>query len=351
MPTLHDTTELTKNIIKWGGIGITAIIILVFLFRGSIVVYKSIFPDKPPAPEASFGKIPPIQFPESKITGNFTYVIDTVSGKLPAFSDRANVFETAVPVPNLLNLRDARIKLSSVSFSSNERRITDTVYTWTDRNNSSRVITYNIVSNDFNIISNYLADPFIRDQQGAPAAGIAVKEVTNFLEKLNLYPMDFDPTLTQTQYLTLQNNETFPATSISTGQITRVDLYRKSLNKHPIVHNNPPFSSYYFLIGRIDGRISILETQFNFQAITDKFSSYPLKSIEEAFDELKNNKAFIAAYYGTSKEILLKNIYLAYYIGDEKQQYIQPIFVFEGKNGFYAYVKAVRDTHLIESSN
>ncbi len=349
MPTLHDTTELTKNIIKWGGIGITSIIILVFLFRGSIVVYKSIFPDKPPAPEASFGKIPAIQFPVSKITGDFTYSIDTVSGKLPVFPDRAKVFETAVPVPNLLNLRDARIKLNSVNFSLNERRITDTVYTWSDRTDPDKVITYNIVSNDFNIISDYLADPFIRNQEGAPSSTIAIKEVTNFLEKLNLFPLDFDPTLTKTQYLTLQNNETFPATSISTGQITRVDLYRKSLDKYPIIYNNPPFSSYYFLIGNINGRQGILESQFAFQALTERYSSYSIKSVQEAFEELKNKKAFIAAYYGTSKEIAVKDIYLAYYIGADKQQYLQPIFVFEGKNGFYAYVKAVKDTHFIES--
>lgn len=346
MPTLHDTTELTKNIVKWGGIGITSIIILVFLVRGSIVVYKSIFPDTLPEPEAKFGVIPQIQFPLNKYTNDYTYVLDTVSGNLPTFPDRADVYETFVPVPNLLNLRNTRAKLATVDFILNETRITDTVYSWNDRTNRDKKITYNIVSNDFSIVSNYLSDPFLRNQQGSPPSNVAINLAIEFLESLELFPLDFDEKLTTTQYLTLQNNETFPATSISTGMITRVDIFQKAINKIPIVYPSPPFSSLYFLISKLGSQDTIIESSFNHQRVTEISSPYPLKTIQTAFEELKRGKGYIAAYYGTNKEISIKEVYLAYYMSDAKQQYLQPIYVFEGKNGFFGYVPAIVETKL-----
>lgn len=348
MPSLHDTTELTKNILKWGGIGITAIIILVFLVRGSIVVYKSVFPDVPPPPETAFGALPPLSFPKSKTDQKFTYVIDTVSGKLPSYPDRIKVFETVEPEPNLLNLRDTREKLATVDFELAETKITDTVYSWIDRTVTNKRITYNIVSNDFTISSNYLADPIVTSSQGAPSSNQALGEISTFLKALNLYPLDFDPDLTTTQYLTLQNNELFPATSISNGQITRIDLFQKDLDEIPIRYPLPPFSIFYFLLANRGPSTTLLEGQFSHQEISDISSTYPIKSIQEAYEELEDGKAYIANYYGTSSEIAIKNAYLAYYVTNEKQKYIQPIYVFEGKNGFYAYVQAIKQSQTSE---
>ena len=58
---------------------------------------------------------------------------------------------------------------------------------------------------------------------------------------------------------------------------------------------------------------------------------------------MKSQKAYIASYYGGSSNVSIKNIFLGYYIGATKQNYLMPIVIFEGERGFFAYVSAVRD--------
>ena len=40
---------------------------------------------------------------------------------------------------------------------------------------------------------------------------------------------------------------------------------------------------------------------------------------------------------------MIKKIYLAYYLSEQRQNYLMPIVIFEGNNNFYAYVQAVQD--------
>ena len=343
MPTLHDTTVLTKNVFKWGGAGIAGIILLVFLVRGGIALFNVIFPKTPPPPTTVYGKMTAIPFPESKFTQNYTYTVDTISGKLPVFPDRTEVFETVTPIPKLLNLRDARVLVNKAQFAAGETVITDTVYSWRYNSNFNKKMTYNIVSKDFSIDSNFLTDPTLSEQFGTPTGENATLAVVDLLEGLELYPLSLDEAKTTTQYLYVQDAQTFPATSISSAQITRVDLFHGDLNKIPVVYPNPPFSSLYFLV---KNGLEIVQGQFTLQALKVPGATYPIKSATQALEELKNGKGFIAAYYGESNEIVLKDSYLGYYMSDAKQQFIQPVIVFEGKNGFYAYVPAITDEWL-----
>ena len=87
---------------------------------------------------------------------------------------------------------------------------------------------------------------------------------------------------------------------------------------------------------------------FSHQVVSQENTTYPIKNVSQAFDLLKKNKAYIAGYFGTQTEIRIKDIYLAYYLGEEKQQYLMPVYVFSGKDGFTAYVPAVSDTWMLK---
>lgn len=77
--------------------------------------------------------------------------------------------------------------------------------------------------------------------------------------------------------------------------------------------------------------------------VSDEYSTYPLKTIGEAFDELKNKKAYIASYFGTQKQVKINDASLAYYIEKNEKDFVYPIIVFTGSDGFYAYISAIRD--------
>lgn len=345
MPSLYQATSLTKNILKWGGIGLGVIMILILLFRGGKLIANTLFPKKPLPPKAAFGKLPAIIFPENASNKSFTYSLDTVTGHLGTSPDRANVYKTIPPVPSLLDLQSTRNHVYQTGFNSSETLITDTQYSWRDAQQIDRLLTINTVSKDFTISSNYLTYPDL-----SPIGGVdpisAAKVATDFLQKLELYPSDFDPTKTATQLLTLQGNTLFASSSLSTAQMVRVDLFQSDINKLPIMYSHPPYSSMHFLVG---GHRSgqILDASFSHQLVGKDSTSYPIISRDAAYSLLKQGKAYIASYYGDSSDITIKDVYLAYFMSDKKQDYLMPIYVFEGKDGFFAYVSAVTDDWIL----
>jgi hypothetical protein len=97
----------------------------------------------------------------------------------------------------------------------------------------------------------------------------------------------------------------------------------------------------HFIVGGNNTR-ELMEASFNHQAVSNISSSYPLITVNDAYSQLKKNNAYIGSYFGDSNDIIIKKVYLGYYLGTTKQEYVMPVFVFEGKDGFSAYVSAVK---------
>jgi len=345
MPSLYQATSLTKNVFKWGGISLGALLVIVLLYRGGKIIASSLFPKKPPPPKTAFGKLPAIIFPDNVSGKPFTYSIDTVSGNLSNFKDRENVYKTVPPAPTLLDLQTTRTDAGQAGFNSSERLITDTQYSWRDAQQIDRILTINTVSRDFTISSNYLSYPDLAPT-GDTDPTRAIKTATDLLQKLELYPLDFDPSKIATQLLSLQGNTLFAATSLSTAEVVRVDLFQNDLNKLPIMYPHPPYSTMHFLIGGSKSN-TIFDSSFTHQQISADSTSYPIISSEDAFTILKDNRAYIASYYGDTSNITIKDLYLAYYLSDKRQDYVMPIYVFEGRDGFFAYVSAVSNEWIL----
>jgi len=344
MPTLHDTTDGIKKIAKWTGIGLGCILVIFLIIQGSAFFIKTFFPKPATPPQQAFGKLPKIIFPTSITNLPKSYRLDTVSGNLGQFSDRTNVYKVLSDVPTLLDLQKTRAALSKTPFTSNETYITDTEYSWVDSDRVDKKITTNIVSNDFTITSSFQTYPeIIATSSIDPASG--VEQATDFLKKLSLYPLDLTPEKTTTQLLAIQGTSIFAASSLSTAQLVRVDFFQSDINKLPIMYPHPPKSLLYLLIGgfRTD---EILEGTFYHQTISSESSTYPIISVQDAYDILKKGDAYFASYYGSSTIISIKNVYLGYFLGESKQDFIMPIYVFEGRDGFFAYVSAVQNTSL-----
>lgn len=349
MLTLYKATQLVKNIFKWSAIVIGGIFLVILLFRGGVSLYKIFFPKPPPPPTVAFGKLPRVSLPKSVIARKLTYTLDTVSGNLGSFPDRVKVYAIISKEPNLLNLEMTRARAQKINFTTDEKIISDTVYSWRDSSILNRKITFNIVSSDFSITSDYLRTPFLFKENTITPQG-AINLAESALRSMDLLPDDIDLSKTTTQLLTLQQSVLFPATSLSTTQLIRVDFFQKDIDNLPIYYPKPPFSIMYFLIGGTDSRGEIVEGQFYHQTISNKSATYPLKGVNQAFQELQSGKGSIAAYYGNSNEIIIKNVFLGYYLGSEKQQYLIPIYIFEGKDGFYGYVLAIKDEWLINDN-
>ena len=63
-----------------------------------------------------------------------------------------------------------------------------------------------------------------------------------------------------------------------------------------------------------------------------------------AWEYLQTGKGYVAKR--TTPNVTIRKISLAYYESNEPQEFLQPVYVFEGDNGFVAYVPAIKSEYL-----
>ncbi|MFH1186717.1 MAG: hypothetical protein V1697_00930 [Candidatus Levyibacteriota bacterium] len=347
MPTLSQVSFETRSIAKWGGIIVGVFLLLFILFKAGVFIKETLYPTPPPPPTVGYDVLNPIIFPEQKEERSFTYTLDTVTGTFPNFPDRAKVFTIAKAEPDLLALRKAEEKMNRADFSEKPVLIGQNVYKWTTNKPFPKAISYNILTLDFNLTSSFLNNPDSVSGKGFPLETQAIIDTANgFFSNLNSFPDDIDIDKTVVDLFTIKNYVLLPATSISNAQAARVYFFQNEIDEKPIFYSNPKASPINTLITGGNNRPEVAEANYYYQKITEKNETYPIKTAEQAFNDLKEGNAYIAASPQEENDVLIKNLYLGYYVGDEKQTYLLPIIILEGDNGFFAYVSAVTDVWI-----
>jgi len=342
MLTLAQASAITKTFIKWTVGVIGAILLILIAFRAGKIIKEIVSPTPPPPPTVAFGKLPKIQFPEKKITGQFTYTVDTLTGVLPVFPDRAKVFKMVPDRPDLLATQKAKDKVAKAGFKTNGILVSENTYEWISDDPLAKKLVFNTLTSNFTLTSSFLTDPAILSAINLPDKEKAISIAQSFLTSMSLLPLDLDPQKTKVTFLSIKNGVLVPSTSYSETQILRVDLFQKDIEKMPIYYPNPTVSNISLLIGGGKDEPQIVQVNYNYQGITEENATYPIKTAQEAYSELEKGMAYIASDVKPGP-ISINNVFLAYYIGENRQEYLLPIVVFEGKNNFIAYVSAVKN--------
>ena len=343
MATLSSTTAWTRKIIKWTVIGVGLIVVGLILFRLFEFVKNQFTP--PPPPTVSFGKLPEVAFPHSRTDEALSYSIDTITGALPVFPDRANVYKTIEPGPDLLALDKATEKVSGAGFNAFPSQVSEGVYQWSDGDSTQlpKKMVFNIFSSNFNISSPFLSDPQVLSANNLPNETAAINTAQNFLSNMSSLPEDLDLSKTQATLFSIKNGALESSTSLSNTQVVLVSFFQKSLNELPIVYPNPNSSTMSVLVSGGGRAPQIVRVDFFHQDIASGSATYPIFTSQEAFDKLKNGEVYIASHDGVSEKISIREIYLGYYLADQAQAYVMPVVVFKGNNGFTAYASAIKD--------
>lgn len=346
MFTLSDASTDVKKILISLSLIVGAIVAIFILFKAILIVKEIIFPSPPPAPTILFGKLQPQVFPKNVTDKTFTYTVNTLSGNLPTFPNQAKIYRTKQPAPDLLAVKKYDEKAQAVKFRSGYTSLSDKIFQWNstgDPASIDKTLRINIVNGDFTVTSNYLAYKSITSPKNVPTPDDATKLAQDFLTNMNVLTDDFDLTKTTTNLYTFSNGSLIPATSLSNTQIIEVNFFQKDIDKLPVFYEKPQSSNIRVLVAGGDYGPQVVEVDFNHQAISDVFSTYPIKTSAQAFSDLKNNKSYIGSYTGTASGINITDVSLGYYFSNTSQDFIMPVFIFTGDNGFTAYVPAVTD--------
>lgn len=346
MATLTETAFYTRNIIKWAIIGIIGFIILRLILGYTVGAIRRALPPPQLKPNNLYGRLSAISFPQgASPSGELTYRLETISGTIPEASSAAQVYLMPKEQINLGSLLDAQNFVKPIGFTNDPRKISDTVYRWVDPRNPLRSLELNIVSYHFTYTYAYIHDLTLFTDQQIPAPSQAISESVGFLQSLGVNHNDIDTVNPHVEYLQLKGNKFEKATSQSTANAVQVDFFRKNLNGMKVVTDNNESGVISFILSgarRADQRI--LSVKYRYwpleTAQVGRQAIYPLKTSAQMWQELQNHQAYYVSL-SSGNTAVITDAYLAYYDSDEPQLYLQPVMVFEGENGFMAYVPAV----------
>jgi len=322
---------------------------IIFLIVGKIVldagiaIYKKAFPAAPAAPTVKFGKLTKVPFPENGSKAKLTYILETPEGGLPTnIPTQSKVFFMPKSSPNLLSLDAAKTTAQALGFGTNPQQLSETMYLFNNPN-APVALQMNIVTGTFSISYNLAQDKSPIDNK-PPIGEVAASEFRSILSSANELPADLTGQA-NSNYLKLSNGQLVTALSLSESDIVKVNLFRKNYDNLPSVTGIPDQANVWAMISGSGNRNQkIIAAEYHYYTVDEsQYSTYPIKTPAQAFSELQANGAYIAAI-GLNKDgdsIKIRRMYIAYFDPGSVSEFYQPIYVFEGDNGFTAYLPAV----------
>ncbi|KKW09796.1 MAG: hypothetical protein UY49_C0038G0005 [Microgenomates group bacterium GW2011_GWC1_49_7] len=309
-----------------------------------MVLFLIIFPPKAPPPNNAFGKLPAIKFPAvATPSAQLVLQLETIQGAVPKASESAAVYFMPKTAPNLLSLNKAQEFATRLEFNPAPIQESKNIYRFNDAQFPLRRLRYDIVSGNFILRYAFERDPSVFVEKNLPLSEAAKIEAMNLLQSYDLYQTDLEEGATIVTFWRLQGEQLVPTSSLSQADAVRVDFFRKPIADAKIftpVPDEAPVS--LMLSGSANAKKHMLQFAYTFWPIDYQTSAtYALKTSDEAWAELQATKSYIARYPTGGGTAVVRNVYVGYYDSFEPQTYLQPIFVFEGDNGFLAYVPAV----------
>ncbi len=355
---LYEFAATVRRTIIYVAIGAVALIILWVLYGLAKNIYLRLNPPPESPPTVGFGKLPELRLPSLSIKGNPTYTLDTATGTLPEFDDRAEVVAIATPQPTLLGEEKARSLAKELDFGGEGVLSSDKKNLTFQDSTDGRTLTVDVTTQNFNLSTSIGR---IRSlPKGAALSGPdAIKKSQEILNRLGLLKFGFDTGNQTILFRAANNDATAEVGSTSEAHLTEVNFFRSLTEVSSQVYSILPAAPQQGLIqvwvttGLKPEINNILKISYNAQETEldkTKVETYPLRNISEAWGEIQNRQG--VAFVGTSEEltaIQITEVKLAYFDDPVYQNYLQPIYVFSGvaqnsrnqEVGFVAYSQAV----------
>lgn len=347
MASLTQVAISVRKTIRYG------IFFVIFLIVGRIALgaalnlYRKINPPPPPPPTVKFGKLPKLPFPTLEDRGGIpnpalTFSLETAEGGLPTLSPQASVYFMPKLASNLLSLQVAQDKAAALGFTPVGQEVSETLYKFPHKTEHSELLM-NIVTGIFSISFDLKSDSSPLSRR-PPAPEVAAAQVRSYLSSADLLPEDLTGETTH-EFLKQEGDSLVPALSLSEASLIKVNFFRKSYDNLSSLTAEPIEANVWFMVSGLPERNKqMIAAEFHYFPVDEsQFSTYPLKTSQDAWNELSAGNAYIAST-GLNVEggqVKIRDIYLAYYDPGQPTEFFQPIIVLEGDKGFIAYIPAV----------
>lgn len=347
---LSFTAYYTRKLIKWGGVGI---IIYIIAHISVVSIYRAIQnrAQEPPPPVAAYGPLPYVEFPSQDDNLEFIFRLETISGELPSdFPDRVNVFVSSNYQPNFQSYNSANDKAMRLGFRSEPLPVTESRYRWRMLDGLTGLLELHIFRGDFDMILDWASNEslLVSPTKGGSRELQAFNASKSVIQKVGSWSPDWNGGSYATLYYEYVNGQL-----VQVDRLTKADFLHVNLRPKPLAENmdfvsaDPQRPAVWALVSRLNNQV--VEMHFRYFGINrDQFTDYPIEPIQNVWQEVQNNQLYIASIGENQpgQEVIIRHFSLGYFLPTHYTQYIQPVFIIQGDNGFVGYSPAI-DRQLI----
>lgn len=342
--TLTQAAAAMRKVIVATGITLGILIVGRVFLEAAINYWKATHPEPPPPPTVGFGVLPKLAFPESVIKPT-KYTLQVSSTNLRPFSDRALVFFQPSQRASLLAVDKASRQATVLGFLFQPERITSEQYRWRRTQPLSAVLDYNIVNGTFTMKVDWQSNPAFLQGNRLPTEDQAIGLAKQTLGSAGILPKDMATGSAKVTYLKSDGDSYTNTVSFSEADFLQVDLFRTPVrSQFPILGERPNKGAVRVIMsGNQDRNLQTVAVEYNYLPVDYNTShTYPIITPNAGYQLLAAGKGYSASISEGQTEAVIRNIYMGYYdSGNKAQNYLQPIYVFEGDGGYVGYVSAI----------
>ena len=351
--TLTQTAIIVKQIIFFTAIFAIISIIAFVGYNAGYNYYISRRPLPEERPDNKFGQLPALDFPISVVpSSNFSYSLDTVTGNLPrldqdpGFKKIIKVYFINKPVATLLSPDRSVEFAGKFSITTPPQILSETLYRFFQ---DGKTLTVELDTQNFKFANTQVSP----SNEILPSDNNLTQGFKSFLSGVGASNLNLDEGSTKVTLLKEEEGQLVPTGARSEARYAHVSLWPKAIDGKLIYSPKYNVSLITALISgssnTIENYLSIEYTYWQIDQTTA--ATYPAKSLDLAFDELKSGSGTIIAEPGTA-QVSITSVSSGYFLPEKYTPFLQPIYIFEGPE-FVAYVGAIDTSNVAptQSSN
>ncbi|GAB4218857.1 MAG: hypothetical protein Fur009_2060 [Candidatus Microgenomates bacterium] len=299
-----------------------------------------------------FGRIEAPIIKNATTSANFSFTLDNIEGRPVTTTDSAKVYFIPKPATRFGYREKVYLMAKTLAFDTNiSYKLVDNFALFEQEKKKLKV---DITNYNFTYESLPNPDTLINSQANIPnQEKEIIDKATDFLKKINRYPDELIKGTTHIVYVKYNPNlESYVNVSTAgDANLVEVDFFRQYPDGVAVV--SPKFfnsQNYVVMMFDKNDYIVVKAQIAHFEKSDTQYDLYPVKSADLAWDELIKGKGKVVAATIGKKDIVIKDMYIAYYDSDEYQSFLQPVYVFLGDNDFVAYLPAISSSWLIDNN-
>lgn len=339
--SLTETAYYTRRFVVYAAVGLASLMAVRTGWSVFARWWVQTYPPGPPPPTVAFGVLPEPVFSAGEERGNLSITLETISGTAPDLGPQAAVYFMPAFRANVLGLELATSLAASLGFLFAPQSRDEQVYVWTREEELPGTLMANLITGHFSLKTNWQQDSQITSAR-SPSQEVAVKLAQDYLRRAGLLTPDLETGRTKVDFLQAAGGSLLPALSQSEANFARVHFFRADIDGKSVVTPKQDNALVQVVVSGARSSKQVVEVVYKYSPVElERSSTYPLRSSQAAWEQLQAGQGTIVRMVKGAPTLAVRNIELAYFDADTPQEFLQPVYVFRGDNGFVAYLPAV----------